>query len=266
MTALVTGGGTGVGRAIALALAAERPVAVLGRRGAPLEETAAEISGRGGRALAVPVDVTDDGALAAAVERVQTQLGPVDVLVNNAGSGGAPARLSDGDRGPLRSVLAVNLVAPAVLCSLVLPGMVARGAGHVLNITSLQGSRTFPGYVAYGASKAGLMRLTESLAGELAGTGVVAVDLSPGLVRTDMTEEPALAALLAGVPADEWMSIDRVADTAVALVSGRYDVLAGRFVHAEDDLDALVASLGPEDDDARRLRMTPVPGGDPVLD
>nr|WP_246324591.1 SDR family oxidoreductase [Petropleomorpha daqingensis] len=263
---MVTGGGSGVGRAIALALAEERPVAVLGRRAAPLEETVAEIAGRGGRALAVAVDVTDDTALAAAVARVEAQLGPVDVLVNNAGSGGAPARLSDGDLGPLRSVLAVNLVAPAVLSALVLPGMVARGAGHVLNVTSLQGSRTFPGYVAYGASKAGLMRLTDSLAAELAGTGVVVVDLSPGLVRTDMTAEPELAALLADVPDDEWSPVARVAEKAVALVSGRYDVLAGRFVHAEDDLDALVAALRPEDDDARRLRMTPIAGGDPLFD
>jgi NAD(P)-dependent dehydrogenase (short-subunit alcohol dehydrogenase family) len=74
-SALVTGGGTGIGRAIALALAGERPVAVLGRRAAPLEETAAEITRRGGRALAVPVDVTDDAALAAAVQRVAAELG-----------------------------------------------------------------------------------------------------------------------------------------------------------------------------------------------
>lgn len=266
MAALVTGGGTGVGRAIALALADRRAVAVLGRRAGPLEETAAEIKRRGGCALAVPVDVTDDAALAAAVKQVEAGLGPVDVLVNNAGNGGAPARIGEGDVGPLREVLAVNVVAPAVLCSLVVPGMVARGSGHVLNVTSLQGARTFPGYVAYGASKAALMRLTDTLAGELAGTGVVVLDLSPGLVATDMTAEPALAALLADVPPEEWSPVERVAEKAAALVSGRYDVLAGRFVHAEDDLDALVAALPADDRDARRLRLAAVPGGDPILD
>jgi hypothetical protein len=148
------------------------------------------------------------------VKQGEAELGPVDVLVNNAGHGGTAARLADGDVGPLRAVLAVNVVAPAVLCSLVLPGMVARGSGHALNITSLQGSWTFPGYTAYG---------------------------------------------------EQWTPAERVAEKAAALVSGRYDVLTGRFVHAEDDLDALVASLPADDGDARRLRLTAVPGGDPVL-
>jgi 3-oxoacyl-[acyl-carrier protein] reductase len=144
--------------------------------------------------------------------------------------------------------------------------MVARGSGHVLDITSLQGSRTFPGYVAYGASKAAHMRLTDTLCGELAGTGVVVVDLSPGLVATDMTAEPGLAALLADMPTEEWTPVERVAEKAAALVSGRYDVLAGRFVHAVDDLDALVAALPADDDDAGRLRLARVPGGDPLFD
>jgi NAD(P)-dependent dehydrogenase (short-subunit alcohol dehydrogenase family) len=110
------------------------------------------------------------------------------------------------------------------------------------------------------------MRLTDTLARELAGTGVVVVDLSPGLVATDMTAEPTLAALLADVPAEQWTPAERVAEKAAALASGRYDVLTGRFVHAEDDLDALVASLPADDGDGRRLRLTAVPAGDPVLD
>ena len=152
-----------------------------------------------------------------------------------------------------------------MLTSIVLPGMVERGHGYVLNINSLHGSRSFPGCSAYGASKAGLTRLTDAVSGELSGTGVCVFDLSPGPVRTAMTEEPSLAALLVDVPEDEWTPVSKVADAARALTTGRYDDLSGCFVHAEDDLDDLLARVRAAGPDARRLRLTPAGTDDPLF-
>jgi NAD(P)-dependent dehydrogenase (short-subunit alcohol dehydrogenase family) len=143
--------------------------------------------------------------------------------------------------------------------------MVARGRGVVLNVNSLQGSRAFPGYTAYGATKAALMRLTDGLADEVAGTGVLVADVSPGLVATDMTTSPGLGDLLADVPADEWTPIDKVVGVVRALVSRQHDEVHGRFVHAEDDVPGLARLLAGADDDARRLRMVPLPA-DPLFD
>lgn len=252
MTALVTGGGTGVGRAIALALAEQMPVVVMGRRAGPLEQTAALAPDR---ITTLVADVTDPHAL--------DGVGPIDVLMNNAGTSGGVTWLASGDASAWASVLATNVLGAAYCCAAVVPGMVARGRGYVLNVNSLQGSRSFPGCASYGASKAALMRLTDALAAEVDGTGVVVLDVSPGLVRTDMTD--ALGDLLDGVTDDEWTPVERVAATVRALVSGRYDALHGRFVHAEDDLDDLLARLGTADPDARRLRLRPAGGDDPLF-
>ena len=162
-------------------------------------------------------------------------------------------------------MLDVNVLGPVRLCSLVLPGMVARGRGYVINVTSLQGSRAFPGCSAYGASKAALMRLTDTMAGDLAGTGVVVFDISPGVVRTAMTQEPGLAALLADIPDEDWTPAARTGEVVAALTGGRFDALSGSFVHAEDDLEALLARMSGAEPDWRRLRMTPAGADDPLF-
>lgn len=266
MVALVTGGGTGVGREIAVRLSSRTPVAVLGRRPEPLEQTADVIRAAGGSALVIRCDVTDAGAAADAVARARTELGLIDVLVNCAGYAGGVSRLSDGDAGDWETIISVNVIATARLCALTVPAMVAAGHGYVINISSLQGSRTSPGCGAYGASKAALMRLTDVLADELKDTGVSVFDLSPGLVDTEMTRSPGLAHLFADIPAEHWTPASKVADHALRLVSGGYERLTGRFVHAEDDLDALLERLDPADQDARRLRMMPIPHADPLFD
>lgn len=273
MSALVTGGGSGIGRALAEALARQMPVGIAGRRPEPLAETVARVQGgvdgAGRRAYAVAADLGDRESCRALVREVTAELGPIEVLINNAGDGGAVRRLSAGDADAWQRTLTTNVLAPAWLCAEVVPGMVERGSGTVLNVNSMQGSRAFPGCTAYGASKAALMRLTEGLAEEVAGTGVLVADVSPGLVRTDMTAEPDLAALLAVVPPEEWTPVDKVVDLVLALVSRGDDAVRqavhGRFVHAEDDLDDLVARLAGADDDGRRLRMTPL-RPDPLLD
>jgi 3-oxoacyl-[acyl-carrier protein] reductase len=265
VTAIVTGGGTGIGRAVAVALAQDGPVTVIGRRLEPLRQTVEEIASHRGDALAVSADVTSPDDVHRAVTTSIAEFGTPDVLVNNAGIGGLREATSRGEVATWEQVLAVNVLGPVRMCAAVVPGMLAAGTGCVVNINSLQGSRAFPGYTAYGASKAALMRLTDGLAGELAGTGVIALDVSPGLVATDITREPGLAALLADVPGEAWTPVEKVAQLVARIARDRPAVLNGRFVHAEDDLDDLLSRLGSADGDARRLRLTPT-RTDPLLD
>jgi NAD(P)-dependent dehydrogenase (short-subunit alcohol dehydrogenase family) len=265
MSVLVTGAGRGVGRAIAEAFAPGRGVALLARTTTELEQTADLVRAAGGTPFVVVADITDPEALRAAVAAVTSAVGPIEVLVNNAGIGGGRHELAGGDAQVWRTVFEVNVLGPATMCALVLPGMVARGRGYLINIASLQGSRAFKGSSAYGASKAALMRLTDGLANELAGTGVVAFDVSPGLVRTAMTEEPHLAAMLADIDDQDWTPAARTGEVLVALTSGRFDGLSGSFVHAEDDLEDLLVRMTDAEPDWRRLRMTPAGPDDPLF-
>jgi NAD(P)-dependent dehydrogenase (short-subunit alcohol dehydrogenase family) len=265
MSVLVTGAGRGVGRAIAEAFAPGREVALLARTATELEQTADLVRAAGGTPFVAVADLRDADALREVVVKVTATLGPIEVLVNNAGTGGGFHELAGGDAGMWRSVLEVNVLGPATMCALVLPGMVARGHGYVVNITSLQASRAFKGSSAYGASKAALMRLTDGLANELAGSGVVAFDVSPGLVRTAMTEEPHLAAILAEIDDQDWTPASRTGEVLVALTGGRFDALSGCFVHAEDDLEDLLQRMANAEPDWRRLRMTPAGPADPLF-
>jgi 3-oxoacyl-[acyl-carrier protein] reductase len=139
--------------------------------------------------------------------------------------------------------------------------MVRRGGGRVLHVGSGMGQRAHPDWSAYAVSKAGLARLTDSLAAGLDGTGVVVLEVSPGLVRTDMTET------MWG-PAEEqsWNEPARVAEAAVRFARGDLDALHGRFVHAaRDDLDLLVAAAATiVERDARTLRLRPYGPDDPL--
>jgi 3-oxoacyl-[acyl-carrier protein] reductase len=143
----------------------------------------------------------------------------------------------------------------------VLPSMVRRGGGRVLHLGSGMGQRPQPDWSAYAVSKAGLSRLTDSLATGLDGTGVVVLEVSPGLVRTDMTET------MWG-PAEEqsWNEPASVSEAAVRFARGDLDALHGRFVHAaRDDLDALVAAAPTVvERDARTLRLRPYGADDPL--
>ncbi len=143
-----------------------------------------------------------------------------------------------------------------------LPGMVARGRGHIVNINSRAATWDDPGQssVAYSVSKAALARFTSAVAAEVRGSGVVVVDLSPGMVRTGMT---ASRADLAALPEQAFLPASAAADKVVALASGRYDVLHGRFVHARDDLDELVRRLEAHPD-SRTLTLAPTGAEDPL--
>jgi NAD(P)-dependent dehydrogenase (short-subunit alcohol dehydrogenase family) len=264
--ALVSGGGRGLGREIALGLARDGArVAVLGRTRDTLDATARACADAGAPATAaVPADVTDPGAVADAVAAVERELGPVDLLVANAGlREAAPVAPWEGDPDDWWRVVETNVRGVHLLDRAVLPGMVERGRGRVLHVGSGMGQKSRPHgeWSAYAVSKAALGRLTDSVAHALAGTGVTVLEVSPGLVRTDMTET------MWGPAEDQpWNPADRVVDVTRRFARGELDALHGRFVHAaRDDVDDLLARAEEiTARDARTLRLRPYDGSDPL--
>ena len=245
--ALVTGGGRGIGRGIALELAgAGMRVAVSARTASQAGEVAREAGG-----LAIEADVSREEDVERMIAEVERELGPIDVLVNNAGiavweKSAWEMRVED-----WWHVLEVNLLGPYLCCRAVIPGMIERGRGRIVNTGS--GASYLPGSssTAYAASKAALGRFGETLAKQLEGHGIPVFTISPGLVRTEMTEEafPACA---------PWTPPELAPRLVLALASGRLDALSGRYIHAEhddvDDLERRAAEIVEQDLNAIRLR------------
>jgi len=181
-TALVTGASHGLGSYIARALAAERMNLVLAARSAAeLDALAAELRKTGVQALPVPIDLADRSELPRLVTAAYNRFGAVDVLVNNAGVF-LPKALHHQDASELEHHVRVNLLAPLILTALVLPGMLERKRGHIVNLGSLAG-RSPLGYVEpYAATKAGLIAFSGSLRASYHGTGVSASAITPGFV------------------------------------------------------------------------------------
>jgi 3-oxoacyl-[acyl-carrier protein] reductase len=230
--AIVTGGGRGIGANTARELAsAGARVAVSARTPDQVESVACEIDG-----LPLVVDVSDWESVQAMVAQVERELGPVDVLVNNAGISGGRARVWEVEPADWWRVFEVNVLGAFHCCRAVLPGMIERGSGRIVNVGS--GAGYLPVSMtasesAYGASKAALYRFGETLTTQLEGTGVYVFTISPGLVRTDMTQN--FADDLPWTPPELAPRLVRV------LASGRADRLAGRYLHAEhDDIEDLI--------------------------
>jgi short-subunit dehydrogenase len=185
--ALVTGASSGIGEATARALArAGYAVGLAARRAELLERLAAEIRAAGGRALPLPCNVLDDAQIAAMAAAAEAQLGPIDVLINNAGVG-QPHRAWRPKDEAIESILGTNLLAPIKVTRAVAPGMVARGRGQIISIGSMAAHLAAPGAGLYSASKAGLRAWSKTLGRELRGTGVQVSLVSPGYIRTPMT-------------------------------------------------------------------------------
>lgn len=188
-TALVTGGGRGIGRAIALGLAADGArVAVTARSRDELDEVVGAVEGAGGVAMGVAADLADAEAPEAVVRQVEQHWGPVDVLVNNAGVGSSanPSPMVTFDDAFWNLTLAVNLTAPYLLSKRVLPGMLERRYGRIIMVASINGKIGCLHGVAYAASKHGLLGITRTLAMETARDGVTVNAVCPGPVRTRM--------------------------------------------------------------------------------
>ena len=184
---VVSGGGRGIGRAIARALGGpDSLVVITGRTVQPLETTARELEQLGGRALPVPMDVTSEASVADGIRRVRAAAASVDVLVNNAGMGGGePVEGSDIARW--RRTIDTNLTGMYLLTRELLPLMQA--GGRIVNLSSVLGRFGVPGYTAYCASKHGVIGLTRALALELAARQITVNALAPGWVDTEMAAE-----------------------------------------------------------------------------
>jgi short-subunit dehydrogenase len=183
--ALLTGAAGGLGRHIARALAGEGVrLALSGRHAEPLEELCRELRGRGAHAEPVLADLADLAQTAALVEQAQASIGPLDLLINNAGIEVAAAYPNFTD-DELALIARVNLTAPMVLTRHALPGMLARGRGHIVTVSSLAGRSGIAYNALYATTKAGLVGFTRSLRAELAGSPVGASVLCPGFVARD---------------------------------------------------------------------------------
>jgi NADP-dependent 3-hydroxy acid dehydrogenase YdfG len=188
--AIITGAGTGIGAATAEALAARGvKVTLVGRRPGPLSEVAARIAAQGGTATAHPADVGDYGAMQQVVAEAQARDGDVDILISNAAVHDvcSPA---DGDPEHWRQVIETNLLGGMHIVRAVLPGLYARGAGHVVIVASVSGRVTYVGEPVYVASKHGLVAFAECLRQEASPRGVRVTLVEPGLVDTPLIDNP----------------------------------------------------------------------------
>ena len=184
--ALVTGAGKGIGRAIAIALAAEGVnVALMARTTAQLEQVAEEVKAKGVNAAVVTADVTDINAVNKAVADARAQLGAIDILINNAGVG-AFAKFLELDPEKWENIIKVNLLGPYYVTRAVLPEMIERQTGDIVNISSTAGQKGAPVTSAYSASKFGLIGMSESLMQEVRKHNIRVSTLTPSTVATDM--------------------------------------------------------------------------------
>lgn len=186
--ALITGASSGMGRGLAMRLAADGyRVGLVARRAQALEELETDIRSAGGEAIALQCDVSVREAMRAAVERCRRELGDIDLLVANAGR--SEMTLVDTlDSGMIERLMGVNFFGVVYAVEAVLPGMLSRGRGHIVGVSSLAGYGGLPRTAGYSAAKAAVTKFLESLRVDLRGRGIDVTVISPGYVRTPMTD------------------------------------------------------------------------------
>jgi NAD(P)-dependent dehydrogenase (short-subunit alcohol dehydrogenase family) len=251
--ALVTGGGRGIGRLVALDFAgAGARVGVVARSADELAETVRLVEQRGGEACAAAADVSDRAAFATAADQLRRALGPVDLLVNNAGVVGPIGPAWEVDAVGWWRTMEVNLLGTLHGAQLVLPDMVRRRRGRIINLASQAGAFRWPLVSAYSVSKASIVKLTENLARETRRYGISVFSVHPGLLPIGMTESTATADADPGPYAGRvraWVDAELTAGRgaqpadAVALLrrvaSGALDARSGHHLSVHDDFDAL---------------------------
>ncbi len=219
--ALVTGGGSGIGRGLALALAAEGArVAVCGRRQAPLEETVRLVEAAGGTALSVLADVSREADVERFFQSVLDAWGRVDIVINNAGIGGYTTTYAL-DAGTWDRVMAVNLRGPALVTSRALPLMRAQRSGHIINISSESGLNYYEGDAVYGLSKHALNDLGEYTQRENQEYGIRVNTICPGMVVSEMSADSP------GLNHEKCLYPEDIADLALWLLTRRANIKIG---------------------------------------
>lgn len=232
--AVITGGAQGIGLAVARRFAASgASVVIWDINGNAARAAADELGG-----VARQVELTDDADVAAA----SAEAGAVDILVNNAGITGGNAKLWEIDPATWRQVMQVNLTAPYVICRALVPGMIARGYGRIVNVASIAGKEGNPNASHYSASKAGLIALTKSLGKELAGTGVVVNCITPAAARTpifDQMKQEHIDYMLSKIPLNRFLEPEEAAALIAWLASEEcafstgavFDISGGRATY-----------------------------------
>jgi NAD(P)-dependent dehydrogenase (short-subunit alcohol dehydrogenase family) len=270
MVALVSGGGRGVGRLLSARLAgAGAAVGLIARSADQLAAATGEINRAGGTAAAAVADVADHRAAAAAVSELRHKLGTADILINNAGISGPVGPLWQAQTAEWWRAIEVNLGGAFILTQLALEHMIPAGNGRIINVTSYAGVYRWPLLSAYAASKAALVKLTETLAEETRPHGVSVFSVDPGLLPIGLGEAALKASagrrtpegrvqrwirdqLAAGRGADP----EEAARLIIALASGRADRLSGRHLSVTENLDALLHRIDQiERDDLHTLRL-----------
>jgi acyl-CoA synthetase (AMP-forming)/AMP-acid ligase II/NAD(P)-dependent dehydrogenase (short-subunit alcohol dehydrogenase family) len=252
--AFVTGASRGLGRLTARRFAGEgAAVAFVARSAGALDEAVAEVAAEGGTALAVQADIDDRAQMADAVRRVTDELGPVDVLVNNAGMTGPMGPLWEVDAEEWWQSMRVNLLSTVTSVQLVVPSMIARGRGRILNITTVAGVFRWPMVTSYAISKGAMIKLTENLSVELRGTGVKVFSLHPGLLPLGLSEpamshqeqNPVQASvfewLRRSLASGDGVDPDESTEFLLRVAAGDADHMTGRHLAVGDDLDELAA-------------------------
>jgi len=254
-TALITGAGRGLGAIMAHGLAgAGARVALVARTQAQVEQVAATISGNGGTASAHAADVTKRDQVDAAIAAAQKALGPIDVLINNAGVDEPFGPVGVIDPDAWWRTQSVHVLGPMYCMSRIVPAMAESGGGTVISICSLAGNVVVPNMSAYAVGKCTEIRLTQHVAAEWGDKGVAAFAIEPGTILTSMADNTlaspdaqkwipgGIAYLKSITPAASEASKVRLVEMVTALASGRYAALSGRYLEPGDDFDALLAA------------------------
>ena len=264
---VVTGGGRGIGRAICLAIAELGATVVpVARTLEEIESTQALILEREGQALAIQADITDESAVEAMATRVVREFGRVDVLINNAGSCYALGPVAELEPAAWWKDVSINLLGTFLPCHFLLPTMIEAQRGKIITMLGGGAGNPFPYGTGYASSKAAVVRFTDCLAAEVREHGIAVICMSPGFVRTRMTEytvfseagkryQPAMQGSFNG---DKEYPPDHAAALAADLCRLDLMPLSGRYVQPGDDVQALLAQADEiVSADRRSLRLIP---------
>ena len=240
--AIVTGGARGIGYAISERLLQSGAKVALWDMDADAMAQAVKELGVLGEVIAEKMDMTDDVQVAAALAATEKQLGGVDILINNAGIAGPTVKLWEYSPADFRKVVEIDLVGPFLCCRALVPGMMRRGYGRIVNIASIAGKEGNANASAYSAAKAGVIGLTKSLGKELANHGIMVNCITPAAAKTDIFKQISqqhIDFMLSKIPMGRFVDVKEIAAMAAWLSSsdcsfttgGVFDISGGRAVY-----------------------------------